>query len=226
VQIGSLDRITAVIGARGTGKSTWAIADAYRFSRTTGAYVIGHSPGARLPVELPSGKPLPLSWHDDIKSLQRGLRKHPDRLHIVVSGEPEAVVDFGRSLARGVKKKSIKSAGHRYRENRPIPPGVSAPPTYILIDEGTTIREGWSREERREWKEFLTGARHEHVALTWLVQAPTAKNWLLIEQSNHLRVFRYSHEWGLNAIRAAGVPQEDLAKIRALPNYHSRHYTF
>lgn len=225
-EIGSIDRITAVIGLRGTGKSTWAVQDACSVQREMGAIVIGHSPGARLPTVLPNGQVPDMSWHDSIRSLERGLQRHPLRMHFLVTGDPEEVIQYGRELALAIRKKSIKDAGHRFKHNRPVPKGVMATPVHIVIDEGTALRESFSAEDKRAWKIFLTGARHEHVSLTWLIQSPTAKNWILMEQSNRIITFRYMHEWGLNAIRAAGIHKDDLQSIRDLPDFQFLEWTF
>lgn len=227
VEIGSIDRITAVLGLRGVGKSTFAVADTLEFNREVGgAYMIGHSPGARLPMKLPDGRVSPITWHDDISSLEKGLRRNTDRMHILVTGEPEEVIDFGRRLSLSLRRTAVRQAGHKFKENRPIPDGVKAPPIIILVDEGTAMREQMTREEKRQWKIFLTGARHEHIALTWLIQSPTAKNWILMEQSNRIVTFRYVHEWGLNAIRAAGVDKDDLTSIRELPDFEHFEFEF
>jgi hypothetical protein len=231
IRIGSLDRLTAVIGRRGVGKSEYLIRDANEFRREArGGYIIGHSPGARLPSTLHDGTPGvgKRNWHDSIKSLERGLSRDPNGIHIVTTGDPEDVIDFGRGLSKALRRKAIERAGWVAGpnwENRPLPdPKIEAEPVLVLVDEGVALKEMFSKEDLKRWKVLLTGLRHENLAITWGIQSPTAKNWVLIEQSNRLVAFNYQHEWGLNAVRAWGVPQEDLQTIRNLQPFHRRIY--
>ena len=227
VEIGKLDEIHAIFGVRGSGKSTFMVMLSHELRTHYGGYFIGHSPGARLPTKLPDGKDSLISWHDSIKGMERGLQRTPERIHIMVDGDPEEVVEYGRAIAHATRKRAVEKAGFRFRDNRPVPPGVMAEPTFVLIDEGVLIddaQKGNIRKVDKEWERFLTGARHEHVGLLWGIQRPTSKNWALTEQATQIHVFHYSHEWGLNSLRAAGVPREEIAKISSLPKY--QHVTY
>ena len=48
IEIGSMDRVTAVVGEKKMGKSTWAALDARVFQRETGGYVLVHSPRGQI----------------------------------------------------------------------------------------------------------------------------------------------------------------------------------
>lgn len=213
--IGELDRVTAVIGERGTGKSTWAALDARVFQRETGGFVIAHSPRGQI------GQAADVRMHNTVKRAARAMRREPGFIHVVTDDAPEDVIDYARDLAFASRKKAFRSAYplRRFQANRPAPPGLRAPPVLAIIDEGTALRRGMSNAEIEELQRFLTSARHEHVAVTLLSQAPTARSWTFQEQASRFRVFRYLHEWGLNAIRAAAVPQEHLQSIRDLPKF-------
>lgn len=246
VPIESLDRLTAMFGERGTGKSTELVLDAMRFQREVrGGYVIMHSPDARLPMKLPDGSRSPIEWHDSVKDLEgwRGLSRRPHLIHVVVGGDPEPVIDYGRRLAKAIKIRAIKRAGFHYRDKRPIPmieteqqsrragqpigEKVAAEPVYVGIDEGTAIQHASKgSDELHNWQVFLTGLRHENMALTWSIQSPNARNYAFIEQANIFITYRYMMEWGLNTLRARGVPAEDLQIIAGLPNYQRRMYHF
>jgi hypothetical protein len=214
IEIGSLDRVTAVIGERGTGKSTWAMLDARAFQRETGGFVIVHSPRGQV------GRAPDIVMHDTVKKAARGMRRDPGKIHVVTDDSPEDVIEFARALALASRKRAHRDAWVKWNENRPAPPGLRAPPALAVIDEGTALKRGLSSAEIEELQRFLTSARHEHVAVTLLSQAPTARSWAFQEQASRFRVFRYMHEWGLNAIRAAAVPQEHLERIRELPKFH------
>lgn len=218
IAIGELDRVTAVVGERGTGKSTWASLDARVFQRETGGFVIAHSPRGQI------GAAADVKFHNTVRRAARAMRWDPGRIHVVTDDPPELVIDYARDLAHGVRKKAHKDAGHRFRDNRPAPKGLKASPVLVIVDEGTHLKRGMSNHEIEELQKFLTSARHEHIAVTMLTQAPNARAWVYQEQASRFRIFRYLHEWGLNAIRAAAIPQEFLQRIRDLEKF--RYFRF
>ena len=218
IEIGTLDRVTAVVGERGTGKSTWAALDARTFQRETGGFVIAHSPKGQI------GAASDVSMHNTVKKAARAMRWDPGRVHVVTDDPPELVIDYARDLALAVRKKAHRDQNVKFRDNRPAPKGLKAPPVLVIVDEGTHLKRGMTNHEIEELQKFLTSARHEHVAVTMLTQAPNARAWVYQEQASRFRIFRYLHEWGLNAIRAAAIPQEHLQAIRDLPKF--RYFRF
>lgn len=229
IEIGTLDRITPIIGERGTGKSTLAKIDALEFQRSTGGLVLGHSPNGQI------GHESYIDFHDSFRSLEKGLRKRPGQMHFLADGgSPEEVIDYARALSLALRRKGHESADVKFNPKRPAPPSVMAAPVLVIIDEGThTDQSKRLRKEQdseittadlRELEKFLTSARHENVALTFLIQAPTARSWVYMEQGNRFRVFRYMHEWGLNSVRAAAIPKEAMAQIRKLPKFCYYHF--
>lgn len=232
IRIGTLDRITNIIGERGMGKSTKAVLDAREFQRTTGGFVVGHSPNGQLGFTDIEGE---IIFYDSLEDLEAGLQKNPHSMHFIATGAtPEEVIDFGRALAKALRKKGHEAAGVKFQENRPAPPGVMAAPVLIIIDEGThTDQSKRMRKDEgqpittadlKELEKFLTSARHENVAVTFLIQAPTSRSWVYMEQGNIFYVFRYTHEWGANAVRAAGIPKEEIPRIKVLKRF--RYYVY
>lgn len=228
IEIGTLDRVTAIIGERGVGKSTLAIYDAREFQAQHGGFVIGHSPNGQI------GHWPDVRFHDSLRSLDKALTSESSSMHFIASGaKPEQVIDYARELSRYLRREAHKRAGVPWSPNRPAPRGLMVPPVLVIIDEGTHTNqkrrskrsttdtpEGISVREQRELEKFLTSARHENIALTWLIQAPTSRAWVFMEQSNRFRVFRYLHEWGLNAVRAAiSLTSETIYRIRSLPKF-------
>lgn len=231
IKIGTLDRITAVVGERGVGKSTFAKLDAKEFQRETGGYVIGHSPNGQIGWEEY------IDFHDSIESLTQGLVDRPTQMHFVAYGaSPEEVLDFARKLSLVLRKQGhdlLRKQGRdvgKFNPHRPAQKNTFATPILVIIDEGThtdqvdkikKAEDGGpvSTRETKELEKFLTSARHEHIALTWLIQAPTARSWRYMEQSNRFRIFRYVHEWGFNALRAAGIPGDEVGNIRMLAKF-------
>jgi hypothetical protein len=225
VEIGSLDRITNIIGERGMGKSTKAINDAREFQRETGGFVIGHSPNGQIGWEDD------IIFYDSIEELEEGLRKQPHMMHFIAHGAtPEQVIDFADALSLALRKQGHKKAKKPFHPHRPAQPGVMAAPVLVIVDEGThtdqstRLRKKEADEpltvaELKELEKFLTSARHKNIALTFLIQAPTSRGWVYLEQGNIFYVFRYSHEWGANAVRAAGIPKEEIPVIRTLERF-------
>ncbi len=213
IEIGTLDRVTAILGERGMGKSTLAKMDAREFQRETGGYVIGHSPNGQI------GAADDIAFYDSLEKLSRGLRKHPGKMHFLAKGAAEPVIHYADSLALAIRRSAHRRQWKRFREHRPAPPGMMAPPVLVIIDEGASMKRHPNNEELEHLERFLTSARHKHVALSWSIQAPSARQWVLLEQANRFRVFRYTHEWGANAIRAAGIPKEVVDELRDLPRF-------
>ena len=230
IEIGSLDRLTSVIGLRGMGKSTWLVGDAIAAQRDLGAIVLGHSPGARLPSRLPDGTDARIVYHSDLRSIERGLRRRDGtaQMHVLAAGEVDDLIGYARALSRAMRRRAVTAAGYRYRDDRPTPDGVKATPIHVMVDEGSALRD-WPRKsaQQRDWQIFLTGLRHEHMSLTWSIQSPTMRSWVLLEQSNRVVVFRYLHRWGLDALQATGmVPRDDLPRIRTLPQFRHLDYGY
>ena len=219
LEIGKLDRITAIIGERGTGKSTLAKYDARAFQRDTGGVVVGHSPNGQI------GADRDIEFHDSLRAMERALRRAPEKMQIVASGAaPEEVIAYGSSLATALRRKAHERAGLKFKPHRPAPRGLYATPVMVVIDEGSELSKASTKADEEWLERILMSARHNHLALSWQIQAPTARNWVLQEQASHFRVFRYMHEWGLNAIRAAAIPKEQLSTIRDLPNFRYFHF--
>lgn len=225
IEVGSLDRITVIIGERGMGKSTYALMDARRFQAETGGYVIGHSPNGQI------GAASDVTFHDDLRRLSRGLKRHPERIHVVTRDKPEDVLRYGEGLALSIRKRAYNRERDRthgalpkWRADRPAPKGLLAPPVLVIVDEGVAMRRNPTHDELAELERLLTSARHNHFALTWSSQAPTSRQWVLLEQASSIRVFRYTHEYGANALRAAGIHKEIVPDLRDLPRFTWYHF--
>lgn len=239
--IGNMNRLAVLIGARGTGKSTFASYLTLKWQRECGAYVIGHSLGGRLPRRLPpelGGYELPIEYHESIhrggwfeESLAAGVRAHPERWHILAPkpGSNGATADdllhFAQAMSDTIRKRywSKKHWG-RWKHNSNHE-DVDAPPIIVDIDEGIAVESaGVSRKDDNRWfLEFLISLRHLHIGMIWSQQDPTARSWRILEQATDLYVFREPHEWALAALRAAGVSEDKIEVIRTLPDYKHLH---
>lgn len=237
-EIGSFDHLDCAIGARGMGKSTLQEQVALTLQRESGAYVIGHSLGARLTRRLPTelgGDKVPLKYHTSLRKLEAGLRWSPGKWHILApplagDGSREAAQDsaddllkFALRLSTALKKQAWQKA-HPFKHWHPNVDytGVRCRPVVVIIDEGIAIESASTRsgkEENRWFLSFLFSLRHNHIALLYAIQNSNARSWLILEQATVIRVFRIKHMWALDAMRAAGASPEELETIRTQGRY-------
>jgi hypothetical protein len=235
-EIGTWNHLEAAIGARGMGKSTWQCHRALELQRRSGAYVIGHSLGARLPQRLPKelgGQELPVTYHTTITKLERGLRTRPERWHVLAPALSDKGEHTDLDTADGLLQFSVrlstqirKAAWNRAHPLRFWGPnvsytGVHAPPVIVIVDEGIAVESaGPSRKDANRWfLEFLYSLRHMHIALMYAIQDGSARSWRILEQSTKIYVFAIRHQWALECMRAAGASDEEVERIRHLGKY-------
>lgn len=235
-EVGTVNVLEASIGARGQGKSTYQAYRALILSRSFGgAYVIGHSLGARLPSRLPpslGGEKLPIVYHPSISKLASGLRRHPDKWHVLApplsgkgSENPDTADDLLRyavELSTAIRKAAWQRAyPFRIWKSTVSYEGVHCPPVIVVVDEGIAIESaGPSRKEGNRWfLSMLYSLRHYHIALLYSIQDPSARSWRILEQATSIHVFRLRHRWAIESIRAAGASDEEVARISQLPQY-------
>jgi hypothetical protein len=239
-QVGEFNHLEASVGARGMGKTTWQAYRALTIQRETGAYVIGHSLGARFVPKLPTelgGSTLPIVYHTTLDKLERGLRHHPEKWHIlapplaadgnqVTAGQALATADellkFSARLSNAVRKNAWKKV-HPFRFWGPNVSydGVHCPPIIVIIDEGIAIESASpSRKEDNRWfLQYLYSLRHMHIALLYAIQDGSSRSWRILEQATRIFVFAIRHEWALQCMRAAGASKDELERIRRLTKY-------
>lgn len=235
--IGDVNVLEASIGARGSGKSTAQCDRAAELvDEWGGAYVIGHSLGQRLPDKLPDGTALPITYHQTIAALDRGLRRAPGRWHVLAptlpeqGGPPIENRESADDLIRYVIRLGSAIGAAAYRDAHPMSyltrkvgrtTGLPATPIVLLIDEGIAVDgAGTSRRSSDKWfLEFIYSLRHLHVALLYAVQEPTARSWRVLEAATAINIYQTQHRWALEALRAAGADEEQIARIKSLDLY-------
>ncbi len=237
-KLGEWNHLEAAIGQRGTGKSTWQCHRAYELREEAGgAYIIGHSIGARMPEKLPAelgGHELPISYYRTIAKLDQGLRRHPERWHILappkeaIDGvEPETADDLLRYVDRlsvSLRKAAWKKENpFRFWNDQRKTLGLRSPPIVVLIDEGIAVEAastgGKSRGKDRWFLQMIYSLRHDHIALLYSVQEPSSRSWRVLEAATVICVFRVRHRWALGALEAAGATREQTEQIAKLPPY-------
>ena len=239
-EIGKWNHLESSIGARGMGKSTWQSFRALKLQKASGGYVIGHSLGARLNRKLPAelgGDELPIVYHTSIQKLERGLRRSPEKWHILAppmqgdgnsdeellkQSSADALLKFAMQLSTAIRKREWKKKNPLRLWNPNVSyEGIEAPPIIILIDEGIALESASpSRKEDNRWfLQFLYSLRHLHIALLYAIQDGSARSWRILEQSTMIYVFAIRHQWALECMRAAGASQDEIDRIKRLGKY-------
>ncbi len=227
IPIGAMNNVKLILGLRGYGKSTYCAHDALTMQGATGAYVIGHSLGARFPANLPDGTSVPVDFYPSIEKLKIGLRRNPTRIAILVGGNGDEVIRYARELSFEIRRRAYyREHGWARALTKPFNnlrqmDGIVARPIIVIVDEGVAMsmnlgKTGSRREENKEFREAIYGARHEHIGYLFQIQDPNAIGPVLQTQATNYVVFRIEHQWALNAIGAMGATREDIQEIRNL----------
>lgn len=234
--IGNWNRLAVLIGERGYGKSTWGAYLALRWQREAGAYVIGHSLGGRLPRRLPpelGGHELPIRYHETLDGVRRGIYWHPGKWHILApppgrsdGATADDLLQFSHQFSDSVRKSHWERKHWGFWKHNANHEDVDAPPIVVIIDEGVAVKgAGQSRKEKNDWfLEYLISLRHLHIGLIWSMQDPTLRTWQILGQATDLYMFHTHHFYALNALWAAGVPEEEIEKVKSLPRFRHIHY--
>lgn len=244
VPVGEWNTLECSIGQRGMGKSTYQCARALQMTRKAGgAYVIGHSLGARLPKRLPKelgGQELPIVYHNTIRELEAGLRRRPSHWHILAPpliGEGNHKVENPESaddLLRYSIRLSTSLREQAFRREYPLQAmfsrkrrdylGIKCVPVIVIIDEGIALEAaaGGARgrsDESKWFLQYIYSLRHLHIALMYAIQESNARSWRLLEAATAIHVFAIRHQWALLAIEAAGASKDQIEEIRSMGPY-------
>lgn len=225
VPIGEYDQLHPVLGVRGSGKSTWLLELAARQQNKYGCILLCHSPGGLLPIDR---SPIPVVSVPDMKGVERAMRRQPDHLIMLTRDEPETLRDYAIDVSASIKKDAMRRHGVRVKRGTDVavPPGVQATPILLLLDEGTSTRtRRGSGKITAEWEEFLARMRHWHIGLVYGNQRPSSMAYAFAELSTHIHAFRYEHRWGLDALRAAGMPPDMVKKVPTLQKFQRVSYS-
>ena len=244
-EVGSVNVLETTLGQRGKGKSThqcWRARELVR--EYGGAFVIGHSLGARLPAKLPAelgGHELPIEYHHNVRELDAALRKRPGKWHVIAPpalGDPKRgkvsvssaddLIHYSMRLSQSIRDRAYDRA--KLRGERPLLDpkirkydGLKCTPVIVLIDEGIAVKasntgRGTRDRAERDWFfEWLISLRHLHTALLYAVQNPSARSWFVMSEATEIDCFYIRHQWALNAVQAAGATSDQIQEIRSLP---------
>jgi hypothetical protein len=220
IPIGTFNHVEVVIGLRGYGKSTYCVDRALELQRESGGYVIGHSLGARLPKELPDGTKVPIHYYENLDKLSRGLKRHPQEMHILATGDADVLLRFARDLSSALRKRAWRRVHGIIRRWSPMSnmDSIRCRPIIVVFDESVALtmnlgKAGARGEDNKYFKEAIYSARHEHIAYLFQIQDMNALGPSLQTQATNYIVFHTEHQWSLNAIRGAGATPEQIAEI-------------
>lgn len=219
-EIGKVNALEIAIGLRGFGKSTLLAERCFQLSAEWGgAYVIGHSLGARMPDKLPDGTKLPIRYYATLRDLENGLQSHPGDWHILVGGSADPVIHYARALSEAIRAKAWFDEGNWSRWNiTKRMDGIHAVPVIIIIDEMIALNAAGGKTQgtkETEWfREWVFSLRHEHTALLAGIQNAAARSWLMVEQATRIYAVKARHAWALELLRAAGATQDQLDNVR------------
>lgn len=225
VPIGSVDMVETILGEKGNGKSTYLVERVMHLQRELGAYVIGHSPGARLPLKLPSGRPTRVEYYPDLKQMERGLRRDTSKIHIVARGPADDIIQYARDMSLRLRKRAwgehVGLLGKRWTPETQMT-GVHCQAIIVVIDEAVSLKGATGNiakrrdEESQLVKEALFGARHDNIAYFVSIQDPGAFAWTMMSQSTIITCFRLEHDWSQIHLRAAGFTEEQIELVGKL----------
>jgi hypothetical protein len=239
--IGDFNVLEAFVGQRGMGKSTLQAARAWELQQATGAYVIGHSLGRRMPERLPAelgGHRLPIVYHASLKALAKGVGRDPSKWHVLAPPLPQEggprdpdtaddLMAWSVMLSKSVRD-SAWARAHPGRALLGVPKsvrytGLPAPPIIVILDEGIAVdaaSTGDSATGKNKWfLQYVYSVRHYHVGLLYAIQEPTSRSWRVLESATAIYCFRLRHQWAVNAMQAAGFPPEEVARLPTLPRF-------
>lgn len=224
--IGQWDHLEVFVGLRGHGKSTMLTRRALELAGASGgAYVIGHSLGARMPTEI-DGIKVPFTYHETMEELKAGLRRDPGRWHMLVTGDADPVLKYARELSEAMRREAWYRAGNlrTWKRTRRME-GIACPPIIVLVDEGIALDAGAGGSQgnaiHRWFRDMLFSLRHEHIALLYSIQEANARSYLLLAQATVIYAFRTVNEYSLNALGAAGF-RDQVDAIATLPRFEHR----
>lgn len=204
IERGSFNVCIGVVGAPGSGKSTYALARATQLSRESRAYLLVHDLGHKLPDRFPGGQPTGIVRHDSVEECRDRLRNDPRGAHCIPTEDAEDVID----LACEVAQQSMDDHGGR------------GYPAIVLIDEAVSAADTNPYRLGSALKQTMALRRHRNVGILWTSQSPNLCHYQMLCIGTEIVSFRLYHAKDFAALERAGFSPQELAAIRTLKNYH------
>jgi hypothetical protein len=200
---GSFNVCIGVLGAVGSGKSTYAIARAMQYAQQP-AYVFAHDLGWKIPETLPDGRPTGVIRHDSIDECVAQLRKDPRGIHCIGTEDAGEIVD----LAIATADRSLMANERRG--------GI---PAVVLIDESVSAGDADPYRLGSSLKSAMALRRHKNIGIIWTSQSPNIVHYQMMSIGSELVVFRLKNKRDLTPLMNAGFSEEEIQTITELPDY-------
>jgi hypothetical protein len=203
VEIRSFNVCIGVVGAPGSGKSTYALARAMQYGRR-GAYIMAHDLGFKLPDKLPGGKDTGIVRYDDVDQCKEAMESDASGIHCMSTMDADEVI----VEAQRVAKSSLEAHG-----------GTRGNPVVVLIDEVVSLSNSDPYRLDGELKRALALRRHDNVGYIWTCQSPNLCHYQMIGIGTELVVFRLYHKKDLDQLERVGFTPHEIDTVKALPDH-------
>lgn len=198
--------VRAFLGGPGTGKS---VAMAKLLAEASKRYyVLLHDPNLDFPRELPDGTPVPVVYHEDIKSVRAKLAsKNPGGIHACYC-DPAELIELAKEIVdNGTREAKIKGKS-----------GEFAVPVIVALDEICAWQQEASRNRIGDnLLDLLARRRHYHIGFWFGAQYPRQMHYSLLHKSTQIYMFRIVEAGDLKVLEEGGVGSEYLSAIQKLP---------
>ena len=191
-----------MLGAPGTGKSTYALARSLCLHR--GAYVIAHDVGWNLPEHIPGQGTVPIRRHETIEECKAQLSTDPSGIHSIATDDASEVVQLSKDLTDA----SLEQHN-----------GEKIVPCVLLVDEIVAAQGASPHWLDDSFRHLVAKRRHWRVAFIYTTQSPRLCHNQLLAQATELVIFRLNHQMDFDALARAGVPDEKLKAVKKLKDH-------
>lgn len=182
---------------------------------SNGSYKLIHSMGMRFPTSLPSGRLYQIRYHQTIRSVDIGIHRWPDDIHVLVGDDAEPLLEYAQLLGRAVKKSALGIFSSRKN-----PLGQPATPIIVGIDElialDAAMGSAQGKDSARWFRKLLISLRHEHIALLAGIQDSNCASYITSGLATKLWCFNTTHRYAITALEAGGMPKEQVAALPRL----------
>lgn len=193
-----------VVGAPGSGKSTYALARAIEYSRSLPAYCIAHDLGWKLPDKFPNGRETGVIRHDSFNSAQQRLSTDARGVHCITTRDAGSVIEYAKKIG----KASLDSNA-----------GTHGVPVIILIDEVVSAEDAGPYRLGDSIKDLFALRRHFNLGVIWTAQSPRLCHYQMLGLGTELIIFKLHHKKDFDALADVGLSGPELDTIRNLPPY-------
>lgn len=184
-----------VVGVPGTGKSTWAVAQARQLALRFGAHVVCHDPTASYDYPF-------VRRHGRAAELSAALssERQAGMVHCLDVGDGSEVLTFYAQY-----RQSQKQENHR--------------PMILVIDEVVAYSRMSPNSIDPLLRRLWATRRHHLLGMVMTTQRPQNAHPLLYDIATDIVCFRVTSDASLKRLAESGVPRGVVDKLPTLPDY-------